>query len=1661
LNKNNIIINKIVRIFAKILAGILVFLLLIILFVRSPWGQGIIKDQLISFVSNKTETEVDLERLFITFSGNIQLDGLFLEDKEGDTLIHSRSLEADIPIWPLIRENSFSIDNLDWKGLKANIHREDSLEGFNFQFLIDAFVPNDTTSVAQDTTSAPMEINIGNVNLEDFDIIFKDDVTGIDSRLSLGLLDVKMEMTDLKNMDFRIIESELRDVAIYYLQTKPFPESDTQEEQPLPYLVVNSLELHNVQAHYESVPDGILLDTDIQEFQVEVPLADLEDNRIEINYLALNDSDVLIETTPVPEQENAAEEETNESEAFEWPEWNVVVNQISLQDNNISYFADDAQPEEGEFNANALVLENLFFNAQVLYLQEKTAGGRIEKVEFREASGIELKEFAVTLEANDSSFNVSNIDFTANNSHLQGEMDVEYESLATFIQQPENAYIALEFPSFELDLNDIFLFQPDLIDNEYILALSRKNIYGNLSASGPLSHLEIPTANFNWGQNTTITARGTLHNPTNAENISFNFPEFKFRANRGDLNQFINEEELGISLPQEVKLSGNFSGNPEDIEAVAFLNTSEGNIDLRGNFRSEEEIAFNADIEIRALQLGNIMQNEQIGSLNLTLKASGEGTDINTMDAVVQTNISSFRYNEYDIVNLSISGEIEDGDGNINSEYKDDNLDLALDAFVQLDSVSPQVDVNLDLAGANLQAIGLTEKNIRVAFVLDGYYKGNAETYDVNAEIIDGIAIHDDDSYLLGDFRLSANVSPDSTSLIIDNQMIDLNLHSNTDPASFASALQRHYQSYLSDHIETDTVDNPVNLVLRAEIRQNPILDEVFISNLQELDTIEIAVDFKEKERELMADIELPFINFRGNEIDSLSFHLDSNREKFDFVLGFEALNAGPLAIRKTDLEGAVIDQTLHLDFNSYFEEEHLMHIQSEIARREDTTVFSINPSELILNSGLWDVPETNEILIGENFVTFNDFNFMRNNQTVKVTTENPEVEGEHIAISFDNFRLANFLAYFNPEEPLATGRLNGNFTIEDPYGTTGLLAGLEIIDFNLMQVPMGTLSMKAKAIGNENYTFNMAIKEGDVDLDLTGTFVATEEAAEWDTELLLNKVKMTAVEGFSQGEITNAKGSFSGSFSLSGTTAEPQYKGNIDFNNAGFTVAMLDAPFVLPDENLRIDNEGFYFESFDIEDQNNNRLTLNGEVLTESFINPEFDLTFEADDFMLLNSTSEDHDLFYGKAILDVDGSMSGTLNLPRVDMNLELGSETDLTYIMPEAEVAIEERDGVVIFVNRENPDHVLTQTEEESYTMTGMEIRAVISIMEDAAFNIIIDEQTGDNFGVTGAGDLNFNIYPNGRTTLSGRYEMSGGHYEMSLYNLVNRRFEIVKGSSITWAGDPMDANLDVRARYRVETSASSLMSAQTSGAGTSVRNRFRQELPFLVYLNVDGELMEPVLSFGLDMPEEEQGAIGGQVYGMIQQVNQQEQELNKQVFSLLVLNRFYPGSGSDGSAGGTMNIARDNLNNALSDQLNLLSNNLLGDSGFQLDFGLESYTDYQGEAPQDRTQLDITAKKTFMDERLVVRVGSEVDIQGSNQDPEATNPLIGNVSIEYLITESGVWRLRGFRRNSFENVIEGQVIISGLALIYTREFNEFRELWDRLKAKELEEEENNEE
>src|SRR6266542_5874889 len=97
-----------------------------------------------------------------------------------------------------------------------------------------------------------------------------------------------------------------------------------------------------------------------------------------------------------------------------------------------------------------------------------------------------------------------------------------------------------------------------------------------------------------------------------------------------------------------------------------------------------------------------------------------------------------------------------------------------------------------------------------------------------------------------------------------------------------------------------------------------------------------------------------------------------------------------------------------------------------------------------------------------------------------------------------------------------------------------------------------------------------------------------------------------------------------------------------------------------------------------------------------------------------------------------------------------------------------------------------------------VTGLDVTFNIEIKKEAIFNIIVDPANGDFINVRGEAQISAGVDPSGKTTMVGTYSLEEGSYQIS-YNFIQRKFDIVKGSTITWTGEPTTAQLNVSAVY----------------------------------------------------------------------------------------------------------------------------------------------------------------------------------------------------------------------------------------------------------------------
>lgn len=1656
--------KKILRLILRILLSIFILFIVLVLFIRSPWGQDLIVGKVTDYVSEKIDTPFNIGKLYVTFSGNVSLEELYLEDQSLDTLVYSKYLETNVAVRPLIFGNNIEVDVVEWNGLKANIKRKDTIEGFNFQYIVDAFASSQEAESQQgrsESSENSTQFSLGELTFTDFDLTYTDEVTGMDSELILGQFELESESIDLENMKFHLAQVSLTETNISFIQFKPTPPSEQQEKSTLPWIVIDEFSIEELQLTYNSSPEGIASEVYLDDFHFTDLDANLDKQEVNLDELEWKDSRVKVEIESKSTSEDQTEKLAKSNSSFSWPQWKVNVNEIDFQNQEFEFYQNGKRPTQAEFSAEALAFENFYLKLNELKIsKEENLSFNLDDFQFKEASGLVLEEFQMKTQLNSKETSLENLRLQLNNSILYANLKLNYNSLDELIFSPAHSRFKLDVSSLKVDLKDAYIFSPELKNNEQIQNLAQKNLEGNLNAEGDLDKLTVSKFNFNWGKNTQVGLEGSLTQYTDIENLGFDVKNLVAKTNKNDLSQFISEEDLGISFPEIFAITGDFKKNGNDYSTHSQLKSSLGDVELKGFFDANKKIDYDVYVDVISLKLGELLQNDKLGNLNMQLASNGNGNTVYDLTAEFSTKIDSIRFDAYTFSGMSISGDLEKGKGELDFGYSDENLQFDVASDIALDSVSPQIDVKLNLKGIRTKIFNLTSKDLRAKLLANFQFEGNTNDFRFDAQLRDGLVVYDSKPYYLGGVDFSSKVDSSSAIAEIESQFLNGKFNANDNIEGISKALQNHFENYEKDSATIESAERPVNFDLDLSFIDSPIISQVFAEGIQEMDTLQASIQFDEEKNQLTSKLNLPYLNYKDNEITRLGVDVKSNGDKAEFNFGFDKVLAGPFDIAKTNIDGNYEARELNLKLDA-FKDGKDFYSSSISVKLEDDELYriSVSPDNLVLNDALWSIPKGNEIVYHNDSILVSNFKLNRNSQKIELT-DDLKFDKKHIGIVFDNFKLSSLTSYFNPDEKLAGGLLSGNLVLIEPFISNGLVSNFNIDNLKVTEVALGNLSLKAEAMSNEDYNLNLSLKDAGVDLVVEGVYHTNASESGIDLDIDLQKLELNTIESFASGQLKNSAGNLNGDFEINGPLEDLDYKGYLAFDDVQFNLKTLNTLFHLQDEKIDVSKNKLNFDEFTITDNQENTFSTSGTIAIENITNPDFDLTLNAKDFQLLNSTKDDNDLYYGKLVFDASAKLKGNLDFPEVDLDLTIKEETDLTYIVPESQASIEERDGIVVFVNKENPDDILTKKDDDdlSVVITGIDLKSDIRIQNKSKVKVIFNKRTGDNVTVRGGGDFKFDISRTGRLNLVGKYEVTDGSVELNLYNVVKRKFNIASSSSVKWSGDPYNANLDLRAIYSIETSANSLMATQTAGENSMTQNRYKQQLPFLVYLDVGGELMSPELSFKLDMPDESQGAINGSVYGRISQINQQEDQLNKQVFSLLVLNRFYPESGSDGSQGGPATMARDNINQALSDQLNRFSDKLTGNTGISLNFDVNSYTDYQGSSAQDRTDVDVTAQKKLMDDRLVVEAGSQVNVQG-DQRPGESQAVVGNVKVEYLLTKDGRWKLRGFRKSEYENVIDGQVFVSGIALIFTREFNKFKVLWNKefresLKEKEYE-------
>ncbi|MDR0834559.1 MAG: translocation/assembly module TamB domain-containing protein [Candidatus Symbiothrix sp.] len=190
-------IKKLIHIVLGTTAALAGLVGLIYLLLWLPPVQQKIKDFALKAVMEKTHNRMSIGKLTFRPFNHLQLENVYVEDLQHDTLLYVSELSASVDSWKLLN-NHLLIKSVDLDDFVINVDKNTPDSTYNFQFLIDAFA----SDTPKDTTKTSMRIELRNIALGDGRINYKTD--SLDVHLSDFQAKIDCPSIDLAKLDVTV-----------------------------------------------------------------------------------------------------------------------------------------------------------------------------------------------------------------------------------------------------------------------------------------------------------------------------------------------------------------------------------------------------------------------------------------------------------------------------------------------------------------------------------------------------------------------------------------------------------------------------------------------------------------------------------------------------------------------------------------------------------------------------------------------------------------------------------------------------------------------------------------------------------------------------------------------------------------------------------------------------------------------------------------------------------------------------------------------------------------------------------------------------------------------------------------------------------------------------------------------------------------------------------------------------------------------------------------------------------------------------------------------------------------------------------------------------------------------------------------------------------------
>lgn len=1069
---------------------------------------------------------------------------------------------------------------------------------------------------------------------------------------------------------------------------------------------------------------------------------------------------------------------------------------------------------------------------------------------------------------------------------------------------------------------------------------------------------------------------------------------------------------------------------------------------------------YSGNFDVKNLNTSVITKSKEVGNISGKFQIKGQSFDINTMVLDTKSQIHSIEIAGKNLKNLHLDGKLHhrkyNGIININSPEAQANINGLIDFS------TPRIfaDAKADIKKLNINYFTGNKGNRLVSGVAEGKFAmTNLDDLTMDASFDNIHFINDNQHIKIPYITLNTYLQGNERNIIINSpNAINGKMVGRFNLSDLSGMIQNGIDKIL---VGVQPRKLYKNQYFNADFIISQNLVSYFTPDVSISDNSPVSISYNGDYNHLSASVEVEKLAYKNNKkiqekiteisddfpliseeesstaiVHNIKARINTQNIDEQIIIEVEKAEFGDNILKNFELKGRNNNNhKMHIatlfDFGSKEDEkqDNLKNYTINLNQSTDENgnyVFRFEPTHLKFHNTTWSIDENTDHHItyhrktggfsAENLRIYSDDSeFLLENLNFK-SSEDFKIKGNvsniQIAKLFEMQSAGNTMDF--------QGVANGNFSI---IKNTNALE--PIIDLNVENMKMGGRDMGSLIISTKNspipniYDVEAKITAGILGtnkLHAAGVIDNNPQTPTIDISTHLNDFDLTFSQQFVAGIFSNLRGKANGTVRVSGPINNIDYNGEIDLSGFGLKLDFTGVDYAFEDTTIPLSKGFVSLNDIKLKDgRENSSGSISGFVRFETLQTMGVNLLIRADNLIVLNSSQKQNDLFwgrvYGQGDLYISGPVTG-LDIITPNMKALNGS----SFSFNSSSTTNVEEFKMLRFLQKNEEGTI--SLEEKKRSGANMNVDFAVSVDRGTNVNVLLGENVG-NINVKGESkELRFRMSKTGNINLDGNYLVDSGTFVSKA--ILERTFQIAKGSSIRWDGDAMTPMLDIKANYN----------RTVNNLGQYLGTSSLPPVNVLLSVGITGTLNNPNITFGVNAPD-----VSSQIKETLATKMANEDEKIIQFGSILVL------SGFNVSNAGSLDLDAKSLEssgyNLLFKQLGSVINTISNE--FQID--LNYLKGDQANNTSDRASASVSIE---VSPRITIKTGVGVPI--AKTENTTNDYLSGEGTIEYDWSKNndGTRLLRMYSKPSNIGLVAGAGNSNanqtyGIGAVYSKSFN----------------------